>query len=62
MLGSATAPDVATIHAEVHPVGRSQWALQFIREAGRTRRGGSLFASRDPGLFAGVESVTLGVP
>ena len=64
MRDGGQAPDVATARAEVHPNGPDRWALQFIREEGqgRTRREGSLFANRDPAVFAGVASVTLGIP
>ena len=58
------APDVGFVNAVLHPVGRARWALQFMSEAtrGGGKRGGTLFASRDPATFAGVEAVTLGVP
>ena len=64
MKDGAPAPDIATVNALLHPVGRGLWALQFMSEKGRrgTKRGGTLFASLDPGTFAGVASVTLGVP
>lgn len=54
-------PDVSAVYAEVHPVVGGQ-AFQFMHEAGRESREGSLFASRDVALFSGVRAVTLGLP
>ena len=62
MEGAAVAPKLTTIHAEVHPHVQDELALQFIREEGEPPREGSLFAPPNAEAFAGVKSVTFGVP
>ena len=63
--GVLEAPDVAMVHAHIHPVGLDEWALQFMSDEARdgAKREGSMFASGDFGVpLATTESVTFGVP
>ena len=57
-------PKVALIRAEVHPLGRDRWALQFIRETGPSglSREGTLFASAAKDTFAEVVRVVFCIP
>lgn len=58
----ACPPPLTTIRAEVHPLAQDEYALQFIGEEGTPLRKGNSFAPPTGDPFAGVESVTFGVP
>ena len=58
-------PDVAKVHAHIHPVGLDAWALQFMSDEARdgSKRDGSMFASSAFGItLDGADTVTFGLP